>query len=243
MKYLLPLIVLVASIGVDAQMRKFRWSTELCEFEGTYDSKKYTETKLKNTQRLLSYAELRLGTTDATVWKYEDIAKLDVGKLDTDYKRLMAELESLDYVKNTYTNSIRLAKITEAKQLYALSRTTMIAYTKPEVIRDFAGADACKKVHGEPLIAGGDALLTAWRKVNEDARSKNADPARLKAIFDQQLASPDKLNFARVETMSFGWWNCANEQIKYADIGQDDMAEKEFKKLFVRMKTINCDEP
>lgn len=243
MKYLLPLIVLVASIGVDAQVRKFRWSTELCEFEGTYNSRKYTQTKLKNTQRLLSYAELRLGTTDATVWKYKDIAKLDVTKLDADYKQLISELESLDYVKNTYTNSVRLAKIAEAKQLYGLSRTTILAYTKPAAIRDYSGAAACKKMYGEPLIAGGEDLLTAWRKVNEDSRKKNADPNRLKDIFDDQMASPDRLKFALVETMSFGWWNCANNSIEYSDIGQSETREREFKKLFIRVRTIRCDEP
>jgi hypothetical protein len=243
MKFLLPVIVLFATFSVDAQVRKFRWSTELCEFEGTYDGGKYNETLLKNTQRLLSPSELRLDSGGATVWKYEEISKLDVAALDANYTKLKAELETLKFVKNRYTESVRLAKLNEAKQLYELSRTTILAYNQPVAIRDYSSAAACKRTYGEPLIAGGDDLLTAWRKVNEDSRKKNADPDRLKRIFDEQSASPDKFKYALVETMSFGWWNCANNSIEYSDIGQGETPEKEFKKLFIRVRTIRCDEP
>ena len=57
------------------------------------------------------------------------------------------------------------------------------------------------------------------------------------------MASPDRLKFALVETMSFGWWNCANEFIKY-DTGDNSQArEREFRKLFIRVRDLGCDEP
>lgn len=57
------------------------------------------------------------------------------------------------------------------------------------------------------------------------------------------MASPDRLKFALVETMSFGWWNCANAAIEYAPDGFSEGIEAEFKKFFKTTKTISCDEP
>ena len=243
MKLILPLIVLVAFVSAEAQIRTFKWNDEMCEYSGTYNAKKYTEAKLRNTLRLLSHSELRLDSVNATVWKYEDIAKLDVAGVDKEYNDLIDQLEHLEYVSTPYTDTVRQQKLAEARQLYQLIRTTMTAYTKPEVLRNYKGAEACKLKFGGPITTGGDALLAAWRKVNLDSQSKNADPGRLQREFDEQMASPDRLKFALVETMSFGWWNCANAHIKYSNVGESDRAGREFKKLFIRVKTISCDEP
>lgn len=63
----------------------------------------------------------------------------------------------------------------------------------------------------------------------------------MQRIFEEQYASPDRMKFALVEVMTFGWWNCANKAIKYVDY--DGSQEREFRKLFIRVKTISCDEP
>jgi hypothetical protein len=42
--------------------------------------------------------------------------------------------------------------------------------------------------------------------------------------------------------MAFGWWNCANEFIERPEQASDGTAEKEFRKLFTRVKEV-CDEP
>ncbi len=45
--------------------------------------------------------------------------------------------------------------------------------------------------------------------------------------------------------MSFGWWNCANRSIEYdgSDGPENDLREKEFRKLFKQVKTLMCEEP
>ncbi len=72
-----------------------------------------------------------------------------------------------------------------------------------------------------------------------DSRSKNSSPARLKGIFDQQNSSPDRLKYARVEVMRFGWWNCAIQEIPLVE--HDERAVEEFNKLFINVKE-ECDE-
>lgn len=237
------LVILVLAGAGFAQNRTFKWNDELCEYQGTYDSKKYNEVVLRNTLKLLSHDGFRLDSTSATVWDFNEIAKLDDAKVETQYKGIVDELERLKYVSTPYTDEIKRQKLVEVRQLYQLVRTTMAAYTDPSVIRNYKGAEACKLNFGEPIFAGGDKLIEAWRKVNLDSRSKNADPERLRRRFDEQIASPDRLKFALVETMSFGWWNCANDEIKRSDVGVSDRPAREFKKLFIRVKTVNCDEP
>jgi len=243
MRILTLIIVAITFVSASAQDRTFKWSDELCEYSGTYDSKKYSEVKLRNTHRLLLGQDLRLSSVDATVWKYEDIAKLDVASLETKYKDLVDELEHFEYVSTPFTDAVLAARLKETRQLYQLIRTTMTAYTDPTVIRKYQGAEACKLNYGEQIIAGGESLIAAWKKVNLDSQSKNGDPGRLQRRWDEENASPDRLKFALVETMSFGWWNCANQEIKYADENFGARADKEFKKLFIRVRTIRCDEP
>jgi len=240
--FVVALAVVFAAIG-HGQTKTFRWDTELCEFSGTYNSRKYTETQLRNTVRLMRQGELSLGVTDATVWNHDEIPKLDIAKLDRDYERVKRELTNLVFVKTPFWEAVRQAKLRETEQIYRLSRATMQAYTRPEVLRAYQGAERCKAGFAEPIIAGGESLLEAWRRVNEDSRSKNADPERLRRIFEQQMASPDRLKFALIETMAFGWWNCANEFIEYDSGANNETREREFRKLFIRVRKIRCDEP
>jgi hypothetical protein len=243
MKITALILISIAVVSTSAQVRTFKWSDEMCEYSGTYDSKKYTEAKLRNTQRLLLSQDFSLTSVDATVGNYEDIGKLDPAAAEAKYRDLIDELEHYEYVSTPFTDAVLAARLRELRQIYQLIRTTMAAYTDPTVIRKYQGAEACKLNYGEPLIAGGDALVAAWRKVNRDSQSRNADPARLQRRWNEQNASPDRLKFALVETMSFGWWNCANNEIRYADAEFGPCADKEFRKLFIRVKTIRCDEP
>lgn len=239
----LLIVSLVFAVTASAQIKTFKWIDELCEYSGTYDSKKYSEVKLRNTQRLLIGHDLQLGSLGATVWKYEDIAKLDPTSVETKYKALIDELEHFEYVPTPFTDAVLASKLHETRQLYQLIRTTMAAYNDPTVIRKFQGAEACKLNYGEPIIAGGETLIAAWKKVNLESQSNNGDPGRLQRRWDSENASPDRLKFALVETMSFGWWNCANREIKYTYEEFGERADKEFKKLFIRTRTIQCDEP
>lgn len=235
-------IMLLLSVAASAQVRTFTWSDDLCEFSGTYDSRKYNEKLLRNTQRLLLGRDFSLVGIDATVWKYEDIEKLDPRSAELKYNKLIDELEHYEYISTPFTDAVRQARIREIRQAYQLIRTTMAAYTDPKVIREYKGAEACKLDYGEPIIAGGDKLIGAWRKVNLDSQSKNADPARLQRRWDEQNASPNRLEFALVETMSFGWWNCANNEVRYADAEFGERAANEFRKFFIRVRE-QCDEP
>lgn len=242
MKFLIAVLMLSAAFTVSAQTKTFKWTTEMCEFTGTYDSKKYSEKQLADTKRLLFDSDLSVDTLNATVWKFDEIAKLDVAALDANHQKVLKDLESLEYIRNEYTDAVKAARVREANEIWALASTTMRAYTQPSVIREYKGADECRTKYAEPLAAGGDSLLAAWKQVNLDSQKRNGSPERLQARFDSEMASPDRLKFALVETMAFGWWNCANATISRSNEVFSEKAESEYKKFFKTVK-VNCDEP
>jgi len=235
-------ILLLFPVLTFGQVRTFRWNTELCRFSGTYDSKKYTKEQLENTARLMRPGEFGLDYSVA-VWNYDEIARLDLAALDRKYEDAVSKLKPLKIVASPFWENVRKKKIREIEQVYRLSRATLLGYTDPAKLREYVGADSCKTKFAEPVIAGGDRLLAAWRVVNEDSRKKNADPGRLKRLFDQQMASPDRMKFALVEVMNFGWWNCANEFVQYDQGDNSQAREREFRKLFIRVRNLGCDEP
>ena len=240
MKFLLLLLLLVpAAYG---QTRTFEWTDELCSFKGTYNSRNLSERKLRNTVRLTRPGDLSLSSVGATVWNFSEIAELDTTRLDREYNAVKSELENLDIIDTPYWQGARAARLKEIEQVYRLARLTMRAYAEPKVLREYPGSGACKTKFAEPIIAGGDKLLAAWRVVNLDSQSKNSDPARLQRRFDEQINSPQKFEYALVETMAFGWWNCANAEIEYDERSSNGEYHREFRKLFTRV-TEECDEP
>ncbi|MGH9946820.1 MAG: hypothetical protein ACRD6X_06460 [Pyrinomonadaceae bacterium] len=242
MKIILALAILLSPVALFEQTKTFRWNTMLCEYSGTYNSRKYSANQLKNTAALIMSDGLPLEAS-ATVWNYDEIAKLDVAALDREYKNAKNKLVQMEIARSPFWESIRQKRLKELEEFYALSRTTMKAYTTPSVLRKYPQAASCKTKYADAIISGGDRLLAVWLVVNKDSRLKNSDPERLKRRFDEQMGSPDRLKFALVETMSFGWWNCANQFIEYDNGNASDAREREFKKLFIRIRKISFDEP
>jgi hypothetical protein len=240
MKIVFALILLTVNLTAFGQVKKLKWSGMVCQFEGAYDARKYTETQLKNTLKLASTAAYDL-LFDPTPNEYADIKMLRLENLDAEYADKADELKNLEIVKNPYWETVRQKKLKELEQLYNLKRATLLAYENPSILQKFDFAAPCVKKYAAPLTDGGDALLQIWREVNKASQQRNASPERLQERFDEQLASPEKFQYARMEVMTFGWWNCANKFIEYVE--SSDEKEAEFKKLFKTVKTLGCEEP
>jgi hypothetical protein len=240
MKILLIALLVLCNTFAFAQTKKFRWNDVACEFEGTYNASKYSEAKLRNTYKLISPGGYPI-STDATVFELEDLKKLNVAALDKEYNSKSNELKKLDIVKLPYWEAVRQKKLKELEQVYKLSRATILAHDNPAVLKDHTSAQACIKKYAYPLINGGNELLRAWQQLNEEARKKNADPERVRKKYEQQFNSPNKYKYALIEVMTFGWWNCANNFIEYDE--SHERHEREFRKLFTRVRTVECEEP
>lgn len=241
MRFILPIILLLAVGVADAQIKTFRWNAEMCRYSGTYDSKKYTAAELRDTVKLVWGSDFTLRGYPS-VWKYEDIAKLDVSKLDREYEKRTAALKALQLVKVPYWENARQRKLKELDQVHKFWRNKTLAFSNPAVLREYPAPPSCAK-YVEPIIAGGDDLLRVWLAVNEESRKRNGDPDRVKREFEAEYASPDRFKFAFIEVMGFGWGNCANAFLERDGRSDDGTHQKEFKKLFRRVKETYCEEP
>lgn len=209
----------------------------MCDYSGTYNSRLYTAKQLADTAKLVEPGGFGI-TAWATVFHPNDLPNLSLQKLEDNYREQVNAVNALQLVNVPYFEKLRQDMLEELRQVYELSKVTIEAHSNPKVLRTYNGAEACKTKFAEPLIAGGDSLLRTWRLVNEDSRSKNSDPERLRREFEQQMASPDRMKFALVEVMGFGWWNCVNETI--FRVPTEGQQEREFKKLFTRVRTLGC---
>lgn len=213
----------------------------MCEFSGTYDSAKYTEAQLRDTAKLFFGGDLSLEFF--TVWKYEDVAMIDLAAVDSDYKQKLKALRSLNLVKHPYWEEARNSRIRELEQRYRLTRATLEGYTDPSALLRYPGAEECKAKYAEPLAAGGAKLLETWRTLNVEGRKNNADPDRLRRKFEAEYASADRMKFALMEVMAFGWNNCAIRTIYWDEGHSNGNYQEEFEKLFKHVKTLYCEEP
>ena len=243
MKANLLILICLLSVGAitaDAQMNRYKWNALMCSFDGTYDSRKYSADQIRDAVRLAATNEFDLIAVDTTVFKFEDIDKLSVAALETEYMTIRRSLAGLKVIDDPYWQKLWRDKINEADRVYQLSRATILGYKTPERLRDFTLAPHCSRDYAEPLIAGGESLLDAWLKVDLASRQRNSDPERIRKIYETQLASPDRMKFAQVEVMAFGWWNCANAVVR---LDQDYTEQsRRLKKLFKKVKE-DCEEP
>ncbi len=58
--------------------------------------------------------------------------------------------------------------------------------------------------------------------------------------FNNHLNSPDKRDYAIIDLITFGWGNCANDEIP--NPLHDEKMSKEFENLFLKIDA-ECDEP
>jgi hypothetical protein len=241
MRLLISFALLAAlAHSMSGQVKTFRWADETCSYVGTYEVTKLTPAQLTATLKLSRPGSYNL-ETNTTVWKWADVARLDVATLDREYNEKHADLVSLPIAPPPYWREFRARKLRELEQVYRLNRATMLGYRERKALLVYADAPACTTRFASPLIEGGEPLLTTWRTLNEEERKKNLDPARLRRIFEQQFKSPDKLQYAVLEVMAFGWSNCANALIDY--IEYDGTPDSEFQKLFTSVKKLRCQAP
>ncbi len=235
------IIFLILTVPGTAQVRTLKWADDLCEYSGSYDSKKHSESKLLNTLKLKDQQFTRISNFPS-VWKWEDIDSIDIQALESEYRQKKDSLHSLQIVNIPYWQRVKETQIKELDQVYTFYRTKAEAYKNPEVLRKYPAAPACTAKYAEPLIARDDSLLKVWLEVNMHSRSQNADPDRLKRRFDEQMASADRIKYAIVEVMGFGWGNCAVREIQRDEGNMDDTHMNEIRKLFLRVRE-ECEMP
>lgn len=218
----------------------FKWDSELCENSGVYDSSIYTEEKLKNTLELIRTSDSVALNTDATVFSIEGVKELSLTKLKTEYDSERKKLSNLTIVDGDFWKKYKEDRIKMLDDEYELKKITIEAYSNPKVLLGNRFTEKCKEFALALSSETDTLLLETWKKVVDENMKHNGSPESLLKTYNTQKESADSLSYAKVEVMTFGWWNCANNELK--QIYTDGKDQKEFEKIFTKIDRV-CDEP
>lgn len=217
----------------------FKWDTELCTNEGTYDAQKYTEAELEATRKLWwelsGYINL-----DVLPRNDDDLIVATIESLDKEYDEALQRFENLKIINEPYWVELKKSKLRELNESYELKKIAIQAFNDPQVFMENRFADHCKEYAVALSSMDEELLLSTWKKMVEKQMEKNGSPEMVLAKFNNQNDSSKRLIYARNQVMTYGWWNCANHVIYH--FNNDGRPEKEFNKLFKNVKS-ECDEP
>ncbi len=216
----------------------YSWITEACEYTGEYNPQVTSKEQLDNTYELWFGSSLL--NTDATVFEPEDIKKLNTDTLTQEYSNMMNKYKTMKIVSIPFWEKLKEKHIQELQEEYKLKKITIEAYSNPSILIKNEYTQYCTDYAKILASNKPDEMLKAWKKLAEEQKLKNGSPDEFMKEFYIKYNSKDKLLYAKVELMAFGWWNCANEHITRTS--RDSTDEQEFQKLFKNIKS-QCDEP
>ena len=231
------LLSLLCHSNLSAQYADFEYMTELCECKAQFDSTKYSRQQLQNTFDHIYWNNASNIDTHPTDFDKNVPVLLD--SLEAEHRRKLEFLEQLDIVDDKFWQRERDKMIKYINSTCELRRVTIRARLDPKELLDYKLVDSTCKYFRDALIAGGDQLLKAWTVLNEIQKKRNGDPEGLQRRFERDYSSPDRLQIARREVMTFGWWNHANALLPHID---DDGYEENFNRLLKDIQ-CECDEP
>jgi len=241
MRILLVLLLLISFNSFGQGI--YKWNDETCVYESTYDIDIYSEIQLKNCFSLTYNYYYRINHTPS-VFKPEDIARLNLDTLDNEFNTKINQLKSLELPKTDYWNELRKSIIIEFEQLYKVSRIAYLGYIDPKQLKDWHYQDSCLNRHVNALITSEDSLLNDWYDLTSSLVKKNCCPDIVWANYYEQYNSDKRFDYAKVYITTFGWWNCAINHIERCDDKFDwKTKQEEFLKLFIKTETNDCDEP
>lgn len=240
MKARILLLCLLSEAMLYGQTATFKWSSEMCEFESTYNTKQYSQ-KLIADCHFLCFENVIIENTPLFV-KPKEIEALRTDSLEKEYLVKSTKLKNLELPKTKYWESFRQSKLKELEQWYTLAKLLTISYTNPKILNQFKRPTDCTTKHYKALIANGDSLLKDWKEVMAGNALKNCCPEKIWETYNEQFKSADKLLYARIEVLTYGWWNCAIETVETSAKYETNKID-EFSKLFINTKKLYCEEP
>ncbi|NEM99729.1 hypothetical protein [Pontibacter burrus] len=229
-------------------LREFAWQEGLCDYTGYYQSGKYTERQIADTYFLVfGYNSVTSSNTDATLDEpeYYTVAYIEnsLKELENNYSKAIKKLQSLDVVPAPFWQEHIKLSILQLEELYQLEKLTLEAHLNPKLLIGTAYSKQCIEYINGLTSEDTTHLLDSWRKLIEYNKSINGYPEGVERRYQENLRSADRLLLARIDLMTYGWWNCANRQRKYVKgFNQEGQMTKEFKKLFDQVVESNCEE-
>jgi hypothetical protein len=230
----------VSDTASSATTSTFVWTTELCENKGSYDSLKYSREQLQNTYDLwFRFSGIAL-ETDGTANKPEEISKLDANKLASEYQKQKKYFSQMVIVNVPYWQKLKEQRIQELEDEYELKKITIESYSNPAVLNTNRFSKSCPDFVKALTSKDTAELMAFWKSFAEKQSLKNGSPESYMARFYENFNADNRLVYAKIDLITYGWWNCVNQTLPHRS--RDEEVEAEFDKLFSNIKR-ECDEP
>jgi hypothetical protein len=237
----LPTKPVVESVS-EKQIDTIKWYTELCEMNSSFETNKYSKKELKDTFKLWFGSNSYIDFDGYPVFNLDK--KLDpIEKLENSYSQRKKELENLEIVNSPYWQNIKKLRLKELKLFYENEKTAYFAYSNPAILFQ-TNYNKKAAIYVDALVSNDSLkMITAWKKLNEEQKSKNASPENVEKKFQSMLNSNRCLEYAKMELFSFGWSNNVSRTSKDCEIlSETGTLQTEYLKLFISTKE-ECDEP
>ncbi len=222
-------------------VQTFTWQDDACENTGTFAAGAYTQRQLRDTYQLVIGFPLTTTVVPFQLNHYNDAFFTEAARhLTHEHDSLVALLRGLQIVASPYWRNIKHLRELELAEAYALSHATLEGYFHPASWLSNAYYASCAEYATALASTDSAVVVSAWRKLVDAQKKNNGSPGRLEADFKAQLASPERMRYAKVDLMTFGWGNCANNQRKYSDLTDKYPLSDKFSKLFTHVEQTNC---
>ncbi|WP_196938739.1 hypothetical protein [Sphingobacterium pedocola] len=212
---------------VYAQEKSIVFADELCTYEGVYDSGKYTENELKDTYELIK----------GVFFSYNS----DKEEMEDSYAEIKNKLATLSIVKEPFFQSLLDSTLLYLDRTYEAKLIQLEAEDNPRALLRLYQDDAEIRQYAEALVDRETKLLESYAYLTKKQMETNGDPERLWDNYQFNIAQANKYDLAFDYVLVYGWWNAVNHQLPH--ISYDGRQSQAFEKLFVRLETLDCDEP
>lgn len=211
-----------------AQSNIFEFSDDLCSYRGYYNAQQYSARQLRDSYALFQTGHYidDSGTAEELKMRYDSAIKT---------------LNNLQPVNNDYFKRLKVDVLSYVKQTYALKVVQKNAKHRPAALVTAVKEGSRAHYYGEALHAGGEVLMKAYLELVQNQMKDNAWPESLWDRYQENLKQLNKEELAFDYVLVYGWWNNANRLIAHIDYDGTQM--KKFMALFVKVDTLDCDEP
>jgi|SRR5690606_19454741 hypothetical protein len=211
-----------------AQTKIWTFDDELCTYKVYYDSKKYTEQQLHDTYSLFR-----------TSHYVPDNGTLE--ELCARFDSAIHRVENLQIVQTSYFQHLKKDVLRYLQETSALKKVQKKAKEEPQSLITAVQEGTQARKYAEALHKGGDDLLEAYEQVIKEQMKKNSTPEYLWHNYETTMRRVDRLDRAFDYVLVYGWWNSANHLVHHINYDGTQMAQ--FQKLFIKVETLDCDEP
>ena len=214
----------------------YAWDTEMCHYTGRYNPRRYVKEALDNAYQLLFGSAML--TTDTSIFQPEDVGTLHLDSLTAEYTRNLRRYRSMRLLPQPMWRTLQKQAIQELEDDYRAKKLYIEAFADPTVLLSARMPADCRK-YVEGLTVHNDSLvLRDWQRYVEEQKQHIGYDTNSER-FTRQFNSPNRLLYAKIDLLTFGWWNCMNNSIRR--VQPTEKMGDAFPRLFTNIR-IECED-